>query len=79
METLNQILASFDLTSIIQALFPSIFKALENGFIIIYDTVLNRLIDILSKTHFILPVLVFMGAYAIFAGAMRLKKIAIKK
>ncbi len=74
METLTHILASFDLTSIFSALFPSIFQALEKGFIIIYDTVLTHVVDLVFKQPFILPVLGFIAFYSIFAGIRKLIK-----
>lgn len=74
METLNQILASFDLSSVFSALFPSIFNALEKGFIVIYETVLSQVVDLVFKQPILLPVIGFIGFYSIFAGIRTLIK-----
>lgn len=63
METINHILAAFDLSSLFSAIFPVIAESFQKGFSSIYETILSVLAEVIVKVPVVLPVAGFLFLY----------------
>jgi len=78
METLSNILASFDLFQLILTAFPQIFKPIINAFELIYR-ILFSYVENLVVVHpgLLAGFLIFFTGYMIYSRIQRLRKAAI--
>lgn len=78
METLHNIFAAFDITSLFSSVFPLFIKSFERFFSILYSYLISGLTEVIEKLPVFLPVIVFLSFYFLLTFVVGLRKQVVR-